>query len=118
MLLDRMLVVRLPELTVADRLSIVSAHILPRIGKVHDGAMPVVVDLVCDAKPGEGMRGIEKVLERAAMHASVRLVRGAAVVPPAVPPAVELLTIEKGDLERAIKLERGADDSRYMSMYA
>ena len=126
-LLDRMLVVRMPELTVADRMSIVSTYILPRIGMVDEGAMSVVENLAQDAKPGEGMRGIEKVLERAAMHASVRVIReknikiisGTDTISP--PAAVPVLMIEKYDLQKAIKLERGnrgADDSCFMSMYS
>lgn len=123
-LLDRMLVVRMPELTVEDRMSIVSTHILPRIGELGEGAMSVIENLAQNANSDEGMRGIEKVIERAAMHASVRAVKAindvnatcaANAVCAAAFPSV--LLIEKDDLQKATKFER-KNKKIHLSMFS
>ena len=114
-LLDRMMVVKMPDLTPDDRMSIVSTHILPRLGKMDPIALSRVQEAVADTKLGEGMRGIEKMLERAALHASIRTVRKNENHK-----ATDVMMIDKNDVDMAIKQERQQYTTRtdHMSMYS
>lgn len=76
-----MRIVRVPDVSTAERKDIVRSHILPRMEKAHnirgcisDDAMEL---LTCPRICGEhGMRGVEKVLEGALMQANVRVIKG------------------------------------------
>jgi ATP-dependent Lon protease len=105
-LLDRMRIVRVPDISTAERKDIVRSHILPRMEKVHnirgcisDDAMDL---LTCPRICGEhGMRGVEKVLEGALMQANVRVIKGTE--------EGSKIEISPADVEAAAKMEDGSN---------